>query len=214
MCICINNFTVHCRTSSETEQIENSWLQLYVHQSASSCLDSSKRIEKSLPACTFNSKLIIANSPNHSRRKWLFNRLYSEQTIYLPNSPYLVYDTCTCISLVRDWKRKLKLITPGSERVFQISWNFAFFLVLWQSHIILVNLILHVHVQTLESVSVLHTSAGIGYHDLVDYIHVFDQNYKLENSQQWTAEQPSKITSHQLNLKPQHWYISNYPFQK
>ena len=134
MCICINNFTVHCRKSSETEQIENSWLQLYVHQSASSCLDSSKRIEKSLPACTFNSKLIIANSPNHSRRKWLFNRLYSEQTIYLPNSPYLVYDTCTCISLVRDWKRKLKLITPGSERVFQISWNFAFFLVLWQSH--------------------------------------------------------------------------------
>ena len=44
--------------------------------------------------------------------KWLFNQLSSEQTIAKFS---ILYD----ISLVRDWKRKSWLITPGSERVKQ-----------------------------------------------------------------------------------------------
>ena len=45
------------------------------------------------------------------REKLLFNQLF-EQTIYCQ-----ILHTVWIISLVRDWKRKLKLITPGSEGV-------------------------------------------------------------------------------------------------
>ena len=60
-----------------------------------------------------------ANSPNHSRRKWLSDVVRNDCSINfhlskLSNAKFsILYD----ISLVRDWKRKLKLITLGSERV-------------------------------------------------------------------------------------------------
>ena len=44
--------------------------------------------------------------------KWLFNQLSSEPTIYCQ-----ILHTVWYISLVKDWRRKLKLIIHGSERV-------------------------------------------------------------------------------------------------
>ena len=60
-----------------------------------------------------------ANSPNNSRREWLSDAVRSDCSISLHLSKLsiakfsILYD----ISLMRDWKRTLKLITLGSERI-------------------------------------------------------------------------------------------------
>ena len=63
----------------------------------------------------FQSQAHNANSPNHSRRKWLSDVVRNDCSVNFHQSKLsiakfsILYD----ISLVRDWKRKLKLITPG-----------------------------------------------------------------------------------------------------
>ena len=68
---------------------------------------------------TLSSQAHNANSPNHSRRNWLSDVVRNDCSInfHLSKLSIAKFSILYDISLVRDWKRKLKLITPGSERV-------------------------------------------------------------------------------------------------
>ena len=67
----------------------------------------------------FNTKLIFAHSPNHSRSKWLSDVVRNDCSVnfHLSKLSVAKFSVLYDISLVRDWKRKFKLITLGSERV-------------------------------------------------------------------------------------------------
>ena len=67
----------------------------------------------------FQSQAHNANSPNHSRRKWLSDvvRNYCSVNFHLSKLSIAKFLILYDVSLVRDWKRTLKLITLGSERV-------------------------------------------------------------------------------------------------
>ena len=60
-----------------------------------------------------------ANSSNYSRRKWLSDVVRNDCSInfHLSKLSIAKFSILYDISLVRDWRRKLKLITLGSERV-------------------------------------------------------------------------------------------------
>ena len=68
-----------------------------------------------------------ANSPNLSR-KWLSDvvRNYCSINFHLSKLSNAKFSILYHISLVRDWKRKLKLITLGSERVKLAHWLLSF----------------------------------------------------------------------------------------
>ena len=75
--------------------------------------------EKSMLQSTIQSCLTLANSPNHSRKKWLRDVVRNDCSInfHLSKLSTTKFSILYDISLVRDWKRKLKLITLESERV-------------------------------------------------------------------------------------------------
>ena len=66
----------------------------------------------------YRSQAHNANSPNPSRRKWLNDVERNDCSIkfHLSKLSIAKFSILYDISLVRDWKRKLKLITLGSER--------------------------------------------------------------------------------------------------
>ena len=69
------------------------------------------------------SKVHNANSPNHSRRKWLRDVVRNDCSVnfHLSKLSIAKLSILCDISLVRDWKRKLKLITLGSEEKIEIK---------------------------------------------------------------------------------------------
>ena len=76
------------------------------------------------PLKPFHSQAHNANSPNHSRIKWCSDIVRNDCSInfHLSKLSTAKFSILYDISLVRDWKRKLKLITLGSERVNVIIW--------------------------------------------------------------------------------------------
>ena len=77
------------------------------------------------------------HSPNHSRRKWLSDVVRLNDcsiNFHLSKLSIAKFSILYDISLVRDWKRKLRLITLGSERVKNSPRSFVESLLMYSFH--------------------------------------------------------------------------------